>query len=44
MDAKKVTEAHAEYMAAGAHREKPGQIELHEKTTDNLFVVEPKPV
>jgi mannose-6-phosphate isomerase-like protein (cupin superfamily) len=29
-----------EYMVAGAHREKPGQVEVHEKTTDILFVVE----
>ena len=49
MDAAKVAEAlaktglitsNAEYMVAGAHREKPGQVELHEKTTDILFVVE----
>jgi mannose-6-phosphate isomerase-like protein (cupin superfamily) len=49
MDASKVAEAlaktgliasNAEYMVAGAHREKPGQVELHEKTTDILFVVE----
>jgi mannose-6-phosphate isomerase-like protein (cupin superfamily) len=49
MDAEKVAEAlaktglittNAEYMVAGAHRENPGQVELHEKTTDILFVVE----
>src|ERR1700712_3414787 len=49
MDASKVTEALAktglitsntEYMVAGAHRDKPGQGEVHEKTTDILFVVE----
>src|SRR5580700_4144020 len=49
MDAAKVAEAlaktglivsNAEYMVAGAHREKPGQVELHEKTTDILFVVD----
>jgi mannose-6-phosphate isomerase-like protein (cupin superfamily) len=49
MDAAKVSEALAktglitsntEYMVAGAHREKPGQVEVHEKTTDILFVVE----
>ena len=48
-DAAKVSEALAktglitrntEYMVAGAHREKPGQVEVHEKTTDILFVVE----
>ena len=49
MDAAKVAEAlaktglivnNAEYMVAGAHRDKPGQVEVHEKTTDILFVVE----
>ncbi|HXP84820.1 MAG TPA: cupin domain-containing protein [Bryobacteraceae bacterium] len=49
MDAAKVAEAlaktglitsNAEFMVAGAHREKPGQVELHEKTTDILFVVD----
>jgi len=49
MDAAKVTEAlaktglitsNSEFMVAGAHREKPGQVELHEKTTDILFVVD----
>jgi mannose-6-phosphate isomerase-like protein (cupin superfamily) len=49
MDASKVAEAlaktglitnNAEYMVAGAHREKPGQVEVHEKTTDILFVVD----
>jgi mannose-6-phosphate isomerase-like protein (cupin superfamily) len=30
----------SEYMVAGAHREKPGLVEMHEKTTDILFVVE----
>lgn len=30
----------AEYMVAGAHRGGPGQVEVHEKTTDILFVVE----
>jgi mannose-6-phosphate isomerase-like protein (cupin superfamily) len=49
MDAAKVSEAlaktglitsNSEYMVAGAHRDKPGQVELHEKTTDILFVVE----
>src|SRR6185312_4670674 len=49
MDASKVAEAlaktglitrNSEYMVAGAHREKPGQVELHEKTTDILFVVD----
>jgi mannose-6-phosphate isomerase-like protein (cupin superfamily) len=48
-DAAKVSEALAktglitrntEYKVAGAHREKPGQVEVHEKTTDILFVVE----
>ena len=28
------------YMVTGSHREKPGQVEVHEKTTDILFVVE----
>src|ERR1700753_2490862 len=49
MDATKVAEAlaktglittNSEYMVAGAHREKPGQVEVHEKTTDILFVVD----
>ena len=49
MDAAKVAEAlaktgmittNAEYMVAGAHRDKPGQVEVHENTTDILFVVE----
>jgi mannose-6-phosphate isomerase-like protein (cupin superfamily) len=49
MDAAKVAEALAktglitnntEYMVAGAHRDKPGQVEVHEKTTDILFVVD----
>src|ERR1700692_1204707 len=49
MDAEKVAAAlaktglittNSEYMVAGAHREKPGQVEVHEKTTDILFVVE----
>ena len=49
MDAAKVAGAlaktglivnNSEFMVAGAHREKPGQVELHEKTTDILFVVE----
>jgi mannose-6-phosphate isomerase-like protein (cupin superfamily) len=49
MDAAKVSEMlaktglitrNSEYMVAGAHREKPGQVEVHEKTTDILFVVE----
>src|ERR1700744_2398942 len=48
-DAAKVSDALAktglitrntEYMVAGAHREKPGPVEVHEKTTDILFVVE----
>lgn len=48
-DATKVAEAlaktglitrNSDYMVAGAHREKPGQVEVHEKTTDILFVVE----
>jgi mannose-6-phosphate isomerase-like protein (cupin superfamily) len=30
----------SEYMVAGAHREKPGQVELHEKTTDILYIVD----
>jgi len=30
----------AEFMIAGAHRDKPGQVEVHEKTTDILFVVD----
>jgi mannose-6-phosphate isomerase-like protein (cupin superfamily) len=29
-----------EYMVLGAHREKQGQVELHEKTTDILYIVE----
>jgi len=29
-----------EFMVAGAHRDKPGQVEVHEKTTDILFVVD----
>lgn len=32
--------SNAEYMVAGAHRDKPGQVEVHEKTIDILFVVE----
>ena len=49
MDASKVAEAlaktglittNSEFMVAGAHRDKPGQVEVHEKTTDILFVVE----
>jgi len=49
MDATKVAEAlaktglitsNSEFMVAGAHRDKPGQVEVHEKTTDILFVVE----
>jgi mannose-6-phosphate isomerase-like protein (cupin superfamily) len=49
MDAAKVAEAlaktglittNSEFMVAGAHREKPGQVEVHEKTTDILFVVD----
>src|SRR5271169_1384735 len=49
MDAEKVAAAlaktglittNSEYMVAGAHREKPGQVEVHEKTTDILFVVD----
>ena len=49
MDAAKVAEiiaktgqitTNSEYMVLGSHREKPGQVELHEKTTDILFVVE----
>jgi mannose-6-phosphate isomerase-like protein (cupin superfamily) len=49
MDAEKVASAlaktglittNSEYMVAGAHREKPGQVEVHEKTTDILFVVD----
>jgi mannose-6-phosphate isomerase-like protein (cupin superfamily) len=49
MDASKFSEALAksglvtrnnDYMVTGSHRDKPGQVELHEKTTDILFVVE----
>jgi mannose-6-phosphate isomerase-like protein (cupin superfamily) len=49
MDAEKVAVAlaktglitsNSEFMVAGAHREKPGQVEVHEKTTDILFVVD----
>ena len=29
-----------DYMVLGSHREKPGQVELHEKTTDILYVVD----
>ena len=48
-DAAKVAEAlaktglivqNADYMVAGAHRDKQGQVEVHEKTTDILFVVD----
>jgi mannose-6-phosphate isomerase-like protein (cupin superfamily) len=49
MDASKVADivaktgqiaANSEYMVLGAHREKQGQVELHEKTTDILYVVD----
>ncbi len=32
--------SNSQFMVAGAHREKPGQVEVHEKTTDILFVVD----
>ena len=32
--------SNTEFMVAGAHRDKPGQVEVHEKTTDILFVVD----
>ena len=30
----------AEFMVAGAHRGGPGQVEVHERTTDILYIVE----
>jgi mannose-6-phosphate isomerase-like protein (cupin superfamily) len=47
VDAEKVAEAitktgllanNAEFMVAGARRDKPGEVEVHEKTTDIVFV------
>jgi mannose-6-phosphate isomerase-like protein (cupin superfamily) len=47
VDAEKVAQAIArtgllanntEFMVAGAHRDKPGEVEVHEKTTDIVFV------
>ena len=47
VDAQKVAEAiartgvlatNAEFMVAGAHRDKAGEVEVHEKTTDIVFV------
>ena len=32
--------SNTQFMIAGAHRDKPGQVEVHEKTTDILFVVD----
>jgi hypothetical protein len=49
MDAAKVADiisktgvitTNSEFMVLGSHREKPGQVEVHEKTTDILYVVD----